>query len=65
MKADCFTVFCQGETIGGDVTFWKGENGKNYYYQSDGIGKVTRCSKKLYDEAKALYEKQKAGVENE
>lgn len=65
MTDDCFTVFFQGKTIGGNVTFWKGKDGKNYYYQSEGIGKATRCSKKLYDEAKALYEKQKAGVENE
>lgn len=28
MTDDCFTVFCQGETIGGDVTFWKGKMGK-------------------------------------
>lgn len=63
MTDDCFTVFCQGETIGGDVTFWK--SGKSYYYQSDGIGKPTKCSKKLYDEARELYMKQKVGAENE
>lgn len=54
--SDVFEVFCQGHTIGGYVTFWK--SGKYYYRQSVGLGKPKRCSKKLYDEAKALYEKQ-------
>lgn len=52
-----FTVFCQGKNIGGNVVFWK--KGKSHYYQSEGIGSPTKCSKKLYDEAVAEYKKQK------
>lgn len=51
------TVFCQGRDIGGNVTFWK--EGKSYFYQSEGIGNPTKCSKKLYDDAVVEYKKQK------
>ena len=55
-----FTIYCQGETLSGDVTFW--QEGKSYYYQSVGVGKPTKCSKKLYEQAKAEFEKQKEGA---
>lgn len=60
---EVFAVWCQGETMGGYVTFWK--EGKTYWRQSQGIGEPTRCSKKLYEEARALYEKQKGGGVND
>lgn len=56
-----FTVYIEGFVISGDVTFWRTE--KAYWYQCAGIGERTRCKKEMYDEAKALYEKQKGGVE--
>lgn len=54
-KNEVFTVSV-GNVIKGDVTFWKTQNG--YMYQAVGIGKPTRCTKKLYEEAKALFEEQ-------
>ena len=51
---EIFEVYCRGNTIGGYVTFWK--TPKAYMLQA--IGKPRRCSKKLYEEAKALYEEQ-------
>ena len=54
------TVFCQGRDIGGNVTFWK--EGKSYFYQSEGIGNPTKCSKKLYDDAVVEYKKQKRQI---
>ena len=54
------TVFCQGRDIGGNVTFWK--EGKSYFYQSEGIGNPTKCSKKLYDDAVIEYKKQKRQI---
>ena len=51
-----FTIFCKGEHIGGNVTFW--QDGESYYYQSEGIGEPKKCSKKLYDEAVEEYKKQ-------
>lgn len=55
-----FIIFCQGEMLSGGVTFW--QEGKKHYYQSVGIGKPTKCSKKLYEQAKAEYEKQREGA---
>lgn len=52
---ETFTVFLQGNSLGGYATFWKSNN--SYYYQCNGIGEATRCSKKLYEEAKELYKK--------
>lgn len=49
-----------GNIIRGDVTFWKTKNG--YMYQAVGIGEPTRCTKKIYDEAKALFEEQQLNV---
>lgn len=51
-----FEVYSKGNVMSGYVTFWK--SGKHYYRQSIGLTGAIRCSKKLYDEAKALYEEQ-------
>lgn len=50
-----FTVTV-GNIAKGDVTFWKTKN--RYMYQAVGIGAPTRCTKKMYEEAKELFEKQ-------
>lgn len=62
--SEVFEVYCKGNIMSGYVTFWK--SGKNYYRQSVGLTGAIRCSKKLYDEAKALYEEQQRerGVSN-
>lgn len=54
---ELFEVYCQGPTMGGYVTFWK--TPKAYMRQCVGISNPKRCSKKIYDEAKALYEEQR------
>ena len=55
-----FEVYSKGNVMSGYVTFWK--SGKYYYRQSIGLTGAIRCSKKLYDEAKALYEEQQREV---
>lgn len=52
---EVFEVYCKGNIMSGYVTFWKTPKG-NYMRQA--IGKPRRCSKKLYEEAKAMYEEQ-------
>ena len=51
---EIFEVYSKGNIMSGYVTFWKTK--KTYMRQA--IGKPVRCSKKLYDEAKALYRQQ-------
>lgn len=51
---EVFEVYSQGTIMSGYVTFWK--TPKAYMLQA--VGKPRRCSKKLYEEAKALYEEQ-------
>lgn len=63
MSDDCFEIYSQGKIMSGYVTFWK--SGKYYYKQSIGLTKATRCSKKLYDEAKELWKKQNEENNNE
>lgn len=57
IDTDTFTIWYQGEASSGEVTFWKTPKGK-CMYQCIGIGEPKRCSKKKYEEAKALYEEQ-------
>ena len=60
---EIFEVYSQGRIMSGYVTFWK--TPKAYMRQSVGLGRPKRCSKKLYYEAKALYEEQqKARAKN-
>ena len=51
---EIFEVYSKGHVMSGYVTFWR--TPKAYMMQA--IGNPRRCSKKLYEEAKALYEEQ-------
>ena len=51
---EVFDVYSKGHIMSGYVTFWR--TPKAYMYQA--VGNPKRCSKKLYEEAKALYEEQ-------
>lgn len=53
--SEVFEVYCKGNIMSGYVTFWKTPKG---HYMRQAIGKPRRCSKKLYEEAKAMYEEQ-------
>ena len=51
---EIFEVYSKGNIMSGYVTFWKTPKA----YMRQAIGRPVRCSKKLYEEAKALYRQQ-------
>lgn len=54
--SEVWSIYSRGEYLSGAVYFWE-ENGK--YYKRGALDRVTRVSKKLYDEAYRLHLEQK------